>query len=309
MPKPFLPPAFERKMRELLADDFDAFWKCCQTKSPRFVRPNRFRIMPEQLHEIFAKYRIELEPTALGGVFVVKTANVRLGLLPEHRDGLFVVQDVSSMIPAMVLDPNPLETVLDLAAAPGMKTVQMAEGMQNQGAIVAVDSNRERLSGLRFNLNRLGIINTLVVQSDGRTFSAPLFDKVLLDAPCSSEGVVRKRTDALRGWSQNLVEKKSALQKQLVLRAFSLLKPNGTLLYSTCTFSPEENEEVVQFLLEKNPNAKIQSIELNDFVVRKGLTHFQSKQFDSGLQKTARVYPQDNDSEAFFVAKIKKVSA
>lgn len=309
MTAPFIPKQFEQKFSQLLGSDFDAFLQCCKTKSPRTVRPNRFKISVSELQSIFEKYKIETEPhSAFPNVLIVKTANIRLGLLPEHRDGFFLVQDVSSMIPALVLNPQPTDFVLDLAAAPGMKTCQMAERMKNQGAIAAVDSNRERLKGLRFNLNRLGIINTLIANEDGRRFrSKQSFDKILLDAPCSSEGVIRKRLDALKNWSQKLVEKKAQLQKQLIQNAFSLLRPEGELVYSTCTLSPEENEAVVQFLLDKNKNAELVPIGIPDFKLRNGLLEYDGKQFSSEMRKTCRVLPQDNDSEAFFVARIRKV--
>lgn len=305
----FIPKSFEEKFARLLGSDFDAFLACCKTKGPRTVRPNRFKISVSELQQIFEKYNIKMElHPAFSNILIIKTPNIRLGLLPEHRNGFFVVQDVSSMIPALVLNPQPGDGVLDLAAAPGMKTVQMAEIMQNQGVIVAVDSNRERLKGLRFNLNRLGIINTLVVNADGRKFrSKKLFDKILLDAPCSSEGVVRKRFDALRNWSPQLVEKKAVLQKQLIQNAFSMLRENGELVYSTCTLSPEENEEVVQFLLQKNKNAQVLPVQIPNFKLRNGLTDDNGKIFSSEMKMCARVLPQDNDSEAFFVARIAKM--
>ena len=310
MGKPFIPKAFEEKFRSLLGADFETFLDCCKTKSPRTIRPNLSKVSVGALKlQLEKKYKTELVfHSSFENVLTLKMPNFRLGLLPEHRDGWFVVQDVSSMVPAMVLDPKPGDFVLDLAAAPGMKTAQMAEQMKNDGAIVAVDSNWERLKGLRFNLNRLGVINTLVVNADGRKFgSKKPFDKVLLDAPCSSEGVVRKRLDALQNWSQRLVEKKAELQKQLIQNAFSLLKENGEMVYSTCSLSPEENEEVMQFLLEKNKNAKLEKIEIPNFKIRQGLVEYNNRQFDSQLKKTNRVYPQDNDSEAFFVARIRKV--
>jgi 16S rRNA C967 or C1407 C5-methylase (RsmB/RsmF family) len=113
--------------------------------------------------------------------------------------------------------------------------------------------------------------------------------------------------DALENWSQRLVEKKAVLQKQLIQNAFSLLKENGELVYSTCTLSPEENEEIIQFLLEKNRNAELEKIAIPGFRLRSGLPEYNGKKFDSQLEKAVRVLPQDNDSEAFFVARIRKV--
>src|SRR3989338_7880247 len=306
--KTFIPKRFEEKYSDLLGEEFPAFLAACKTKLPRSVRANSLKISPGDLQKRLEVQGIELEPNLyLPGVFMVKTENVQLGQLPEHQKGFFVVQEVSSMIPPIVLDPKPEEVVLDLAAAPGMKTCQMAELMRNKGAIVAVDVAVERLKALWFNMNRMGIMNTLVVHRDSRRFYSQVgFDKVLLDAPCSTEGFVRKRPDALKGWHPNLVLKKSHVQKQLIERAFSVLKPGGVLVYSTCTLSPEENEEVVDFLLRKNGNAQIEKIFFPGFKFRPGLVSYKNRRFHSSLDKTVRVLPQDNDSEAFFIAKIRK---
>lgn len=296
-------------MKIVLGRDFDGFLESCKVKAPRTVRANSFKISVEELQKIFVAHKIDSEiHPAIENVLTVKTQWVRIGLLDEHRRGLFVAQDVSSMIPPLVLNPKAGDVVLDMTAAPGMKTCQMAELMQNQGAIVALDSNRERLKGLRFNLNRLGVINTLVVQAFSESFRPRLqFDKVLLDAPCSSEGVVRKRWDALKNWSPNLVMRKAELQKQLIRTAFDCLKEGGELVYSTCTLSPEENEEIIQFLLSKHPNAKIQPIEkIKNFKWREGFTEYENKKFVAQMKNCIRVLPQDNDSESFFIAKIKK---
>jgi NOL1/NOP2/sun family putative RNA methylase len=305
----FIPRKFEEKYSELLGDEYPAFLASCKTKLPRAVRANSLKITPADLRARLEKHGVALEPhLVLKGVFMVKTANVQLGFLPEHKSGLFVVQEVSSMIPALVLDPKPEETVLDLAAAPGMKTCQMAELMQNRGAIVAVDVAVERLKALWFNMNRMGIINTLVVHRDARQFYSNVeFDKVLLDAPCSTEGFVRKRPDALKGWHPALVQKKSFVQKQLITRAFALLKRGGVLVYSTCTLSPEENEEVVDHLLRAARNAQLEPVTLAGFKLRSGLVAYKNRKFHSSVEKTVRVYPQDNDSEAFFIAKIRKI--
>jgi NOL1/NOP2/sun family putative RNA methylase len=310
MPHSFIPTEFQEKYSKLLGEEASDFFACCKKKLPRTIRVNTLKITPEKLVALLEKRKIVLEQHSfLENVFFVKTSNVHFSDLPEHKQGYFVSQDISSMMPVLALAPKKNSLVCDLTAAPGTKTSLIAEKMQNTGAVVAVDINKERLKGLRFNINRLGIINTLVVQQDAKFFvSRNLFDFVLLDAPCSSEGLVRKRFDALRGWSQKLVDSKAQLQKQLIQKAFSLLKPNCALVYSTCTLAPEENEAVVDFLLKKNSSAIVEKIDLGKFKARAGLQEYLGKSFSEQTKNCARVLPQDNDSEAFFVAKIKKVA-
>ena len=134
-----------------------------------------------------------------------------------------------------------------------------------------------------------------------------LFDKVLLDAPCSSEGLVRKDFTALKEWNQTLVWKKSDLQKNLIRKSLQLLKKGGELVYSTCSLSPEENEEVINMLVEEGKTEVLET-KIKNFKTRNGLTNYNGKKYDSSLKKCVRIYPQDNDSQAFFIAKITKTA-
>ncbi|MDO8624524.1 MAG: RsmB/NOP family class I SAM-dependent RNA methyltransferase, partial [Candidatus Diapherotrites archaeon] len=292
----FIPKKFEEKYSALLGDEYPAFLASCKTKLPRTIRVNSLKTTAKELLPKLRKQGIALEAhPALKDVFYIKTPNAQLGYLPEHQQGLFVVQETSSMLPPLVLDPQPNEVVCDMAAAPGMKTCQMAELMQNTGAIVAVDMAVERLKALWFNMSRMGIVNTLVVHHDSRRFYSKIeFDRVLLDAPCSTEGFVRKRPDALKGWHPGLVEKKSIVQKQLIERGFGLLKKGGVMVYSTCTLSPEENEEVVNHLLRGVKNAQLEQVFFPGLKFRPGLVSYKSRTYHTSLEKTVRVYPQDN---------------
>jgi len=132
-----------------------------------------------------------------------------------------------------------------------------------------------------------------------------LFDKILLDAPCSSEGLVRKDFDALKNWSNKLVRIKSDLQKKLVKKCIELLKPGGTIVYSTCSLSPEEDEEIVDFALNGG-EVSVEEIGFGGFKTRKGIIEWNGKKYDSEVSKCARIYPQDNNSQAFFLAKLVK---
>ena len=224
----------------------------------------------------------------------------------EHFIGYFYMQEVVSLLPAVVLAPQKGEVVLDVCAAPGSKTTQMSQMMHNTGLIVANDNDFMRLKPLKYNIEKCGCLNVAITNIDGRVIKGK-FDKILLDAPCSSEGQIRKDWKVLSRWSEDYIKTFSNLQKQFIKHAFEILKPNGILVYSTCTFAPEENEEVVNYLLENFENAKLEKIELKDFKFSEGIIEWQGKKFKSEIKKCVRVWPHQNDTGGFFVAKITKL--
>ncbi len=212
------------------------------------------------------------------------------------------------MIPPVVLDPKPHENILDMAAAPGSKTTQICQMMNNKGSIVANDVNIERIKALRFNIEKLGCLNVATIRSNGVNLPHKKirFDKVLLDAPCSSEGTIRKNWKVLSRWSVGYVKQMSKEQKKLILAAYDVLKPGGVLVYSTCTLSPEENEEVVDFLLAHKEGAYLEKINIRGLKIREGIEEWEGKVYNNEVKKIARIWPQDNNSEGFIVAKIVK---
>ena len=301
MASTYLPGAFTKKFTDLLGPDAPEFFEFSKRKLRKCFRVNPLKATAAGIVSSLERQGFKLEPLPFSAdAFAVPGEGIELGKTREYAEGLLAVQEAASMVPALVLAPQPGHLVLDVAAAPGSKTAQMAALMQNQGAVLALDVNLQRLKGLKFNLSRLGVANTVVALNDAtKARLPPLFDRVLLDAPCSSEGLVRKRFDALKGWSPKLVQAKAKLQKKLILKAFDALKPEGEMVYSTCTLSPEENEEVVRHLLSERPAAKPLPVELAGFRFRPGWS----------LKQAAVVLPQDNDSEAFFVARIGKAEA
>jgi len=237
---------------------------------------------------------------------------------PERRDigntiefqlGYYYSQEAASMIPPIVLDPKPGEIVLDLAAAPGSKTTQMAMHMENKGIIIAIDIDKDRIKALAQNLQKQGVINTLILHMDGRKVGelGMEFDKVLLDAPCSGTGAIRKSYKTFLIWNEKMIKRLSKLQKQLILSAFDVLKEGGTLVYSTCSVEPEENEEVVDYLLYKRENAKIEEINIPNLNKSEPIIEWDKKTYFSDIKYTLRIWPWDNDTEGFYVAKIKKI--
>jgi NOL1/NOP2/sun family putative RNA methylase len=195
-----------------------------------------------------------------------------------------------------------------MAASPGSKTTQIAQYMKNTGILIANDYTTLRMKPLSINLQRSGVSNCIITLMQGQWFrnSNIEFDKILVDAPCSGTGTIRKSFKTLRIWNPNMIKRLSITQKQLLETAFNILKPNGTLVYSTCSLEPEENEAVIDFLLNKYENAKLEKIELKNLKKSKPILEFDKNSYNENIKNCLRIWPQDNDTEGFFVAKISK---
>ena len=305
MAKTFIPEEFRHKFTGLFGNESEEFFRYCAIKQPKSIWINSLKIRPELLFDDLSKKGWKLRQLFHENAFSLEGID-RPGQSEEFGKGLFNVQEKASMIPAIALDPKPGETVLDAAAAPGNKTLQLACLMNGKGKLVAVEKNVQRFKSLRFNIEKFGMRSVIAKRMDLLDAKKNgVFDRVLLDAPCSSEGLVRKDFDALKGWSEELVLKKSELQKKMILKAFDLLKEGGTLVYSTCSLSPEEDEEVVDHLLRQG-GARVEKIKIESFRLREGLGEYNGKAYDPNVRNCTRIYPQDNDSQGFFVARIKK---
>lgn len=229
------------------------------------------------------------------------------------KDGLIYLQSLPSMIPALILDPEPTEKVLDLAAAPGSKTSQLAALMGNSGEIIANDKSRSRIFKLEAVLKSQGVTNTKIICQMGQLLwktYPEYFDKTLLDAPCSMEGRFNiKDSKSYQGWSSNKVKQLSQMQKFLLRSAISCTKVGGMIVYSTCTLSPEENEEVVDWILEKEVgNIEIEKIDLKIEGGMPGISEWGTKQYNPQVTKALRILPNEN-MEGFFVAKFRKIKS
>ncbi|MFH1316413.1 MAG: NOL1/NOP2/sun family putative RNA methylase [Candidatus Woesearchaeota archaeon] len=229
-----------------------------------------------------------------------------IGNLVEHSLGYIYVQEASSMIPPIVLDPRPGELVLDMCASPGSKATQIAMYMENKGLLIANDTKGMRIAPLGVNIQKCGIINCIISLMEGRHFKGYEFDKILVDAPCSGTGTIRKSYKTIEMWNPNMVKKLSGIQRQLISTGFENLKKGGTLVYSTCSCEPEENEAVVSHLLDKYPDAEIEKISLKGLKTSESIAEFEGKRFNPEVKKCLRIWPQDNDTDGFFVCKIVK---
>ena len=235
--------------------DWDAFRKSAANPEPTVFRVCRRRINPQELADRLTEQGFRLrKKSGLPGFYEVEEGPRPISLTLEHWLGLFYVQQASTGIAASVLDPQPGERVLDLCAAPGGKTTHVADLMQDQGGLVAAELSENRIRGLLGNLYRLGISNVLVASGDGREApEAALFDRVLVDAPCSGEGTLRRRSGRAPRQSSSFLGYVTKVQRRLLEKAIRVTRPGGTILYVTCTFAPEENEAVINDILRGQP--------------------------------------------------------
>ena len=290
--------------------DWESFKTCSLSFLRRSIRVNTLKMPVKELKKRLEKnWQLEQVPWCKEGFWIEHEKKERrdIGNLIEHTLGYFYTQEAASMIPPIVLDPKPDEIVLDIAASPGSKTTQIAQYMENKGILIANDYTYERMKPLCINLQRCGVTNAIVTLMEGQRFkrSGIEFDRVLVDAPCSGTGTIRKSLKTIGIWNPDMIKRLSITQKQLIETGFNLLKENGTMVYSTCSLEPEEDEAVVDFLLNKYENAKLQEIKLN-LKRSDAVLEFDGKKYSNEIRKCLRIWPQDNDSEGFFVAKIKK---
>jgi len=273
-------------------------------KIRKSVRVNEIKISVEELKDKFKEYKLEQVPWCKEAFFV--SGREDLGNLIWHSLGYFYVQEAASLLPSLVLMPKQDDFVLDMCAAPGSKTTHLANIMKNNGLIIANDSDYKRLKALSINLQRCGVSNTVISLMEGRFFKNFEFDKILVDAPCSATGNIRRSLGTIETWNIKVIKKLAGIQRQLIRTGFENLKEKGVLVYSTCSIDPEENEAIVNYLLENYENAKLEKIDLN-IKRSEPILEFDNTKYSEEVKKCLRLWPQDNDTEGFFVARIKKV--
>jgi len=308
-------PLFLERMKELLGKDFDSYMDILKKEPVRSLRCNTLKISIEDLKKRLESkgWKIKQPFKDFPEIMIVENelAPGEFGRALEHLLGYYYIQEIASMLPVLVLNPKENEKVLDLCASPGSKTTQIVARMNNRGLLIANEVKFGRIKILSANTERCGVMNMLITKRDGialcKRFKEEnfLFDKILLDAPCSGEGTIRSTPKTLEMWNIKTIENLSKLQKSMIASAIEILKPNGELVYSTCTHAPEENEEVVDFAL-KNFKIKIEKINL-PIKTRQGITAWKEKEYSEDVKFSCRIYPQDANTEGFFIAKIKKL--
>lgn len=307
---PLLPEKFISHIQQIMPQhlDLDEFIAICDKPLRKSIRVNTLKISVSDFKAQMQEQGWQLEeiPWCDCGFWLERdNESVPLGNTAQHLAGLFYIQEASSMLPvtALVYNNDALNTVLDMASAPGSKTTQIAAAMHNRGALVANEYSSSRVKVLAANVQRCGVKNVALTHFDGNVFGSWLpesFDSILLDAPCSGEGTVRKDPYAMKNWSLESIQEIAQTQKALIESAFHALKPGGTLVYSTCTLSHEENQDVCQHLMRKfGDSVTIESLtdlfpNANQAVTEEGFLH---------------IFPQIFDSEGFFVARFKKLAS
>lgn len=300
-----LPKDFIIKFQQLLQSEAEPFFHTYEQEKKSGLRINPLKISVEKWLEI-TPFPLEKIPFVKSG-FYYDPSLVQPGKHPFHAAGLYYIQEPSAMFVAEQLAPEPGEKVLDLCAAPGGKTTQLAGMMKQDGLLLANEIHPKRAKALSENIERMGIANALVTNETperlARRFPA-YFDKILVDAPCSGEGMFRKDPEAVLYWSENHVSSCSLQQKNILDSAYQMLREGGILVYSTCTFSPEENEQTVSAFLQKYPDLELLEIPKNAGI-QSGKPEWTDKE-NKQLVKTARLWPHYLNGEGHFVAKFQK---
>jgi 16S rRNA (cytosine1407-C5)-methyltransferase len=278
-----------------------------------YIRINKlktnFSILKKILKE---KYSIEIEQVEnVPCAAEVKSDNQKLiGKTLEHTLGYYYIQSLSSMLPAIVLNPSEKDLVLDLCAAPGSKTTQISELMDNKGTLIANEIDVSRIRALVFNIDRLNLINIGVINNKGELLSKIYdnhFDKILVDAPCSSLGIIQKRGEVTDWWSIEHSERLHSIQLKLLVAAIKMAKVGGEIVYSTCTLSVEENELVLEKVLKNYP-VKIETINI-PFNTVSAISNHNAIKFNDQIKNAHRILPWDINSDGFFIAKLIKTDS
>lgn len=303
-----LPDSFEAKMKTLLKEEFDDYISCYE--KPRFygLRVNTGKISVEEFQEI-SPFPITPIPWIENG-FYYDGAEVSPGKHPYYAAGLYYLQEPSAMTPANRLPILPGEKVLDLCAAPGGKATELGAKLKGEGLLIANDISSSRAKGLLKNLELFGIGNLMVLSEEpGKLvrYFPEYFHKILIDAPCSGEGMFRKDKKMIRAWEEHGPDYFAKIQKNILLQAAAMLRPGGMILYSTCTFDEKENEQAVAFLLKECPEFTIQPMEgYHGF--SSGIPEMADIPMES-LKETVRIFPHRLDGEGHYLALLKKEGA
>lgn len=300
-----LPEKFEMRMRTLLGAEYEAFARGYETNHAAGLRVNTMKLSADAFEKI-APVAVRRIPWISNGFFYDADA-AQPAKHPYYFAGLYYIQEPSAMTPAAVLPVVPGERVLDLCAAPGGKSTELAAKLCGKGVLVSNDISNSRAKALLKNLELFGTKNAVVVSEPPAKLSerfAGFFDKILVDAPCSGEGMFRKSPAIMKNWEQYGVEYYKKLQREILPFAVKMLRPGGMLVYSTCTFSPEEDEDTLAFLLQEYPELSMVQPELAYEGFAPGRPEWVNGPEE--LKKAIRIWPHCMEGEGHFVALLQK---
>ncbi|MHA1265154.1 MAG: RsmB/NOP family class I SAM-dependent RNA methyltransferase [Candidatus Helarchaeota archaeon] len=297
----------ERYLALFGRERLEAFLQGNERRITPSIKVNTLKISNEVLKNRLLEKGFKLEPVPLvRDAFYVTKTPFSIGATTEYLMGYYYIQSVASMLPVKALNVKPHEIIVDLCAAPGGKTVHLAQDMQNQGVIIAIDINRTRMKSLRSNISRCGVKNVIAIRMDGadlNKFHLKKISKILIDAPCTGSGLIP--IDPSRKTSREYVDIEfcSSIQKKLLRAALECLPRGGEIVYSTCSIEPEENEFLINAVLQ---SFDVELVDLNLGLGEPGLTQIFGKKLASGLHKARRLYPFLHNMEGYFICKLRK---
>jgi NOL1/NOP2/sun family putative RNA methylase len=297
-------------------EDWDGFIMALARPLPTCIWSNPLRIDSSGLAALIAAEAVPAEPVGWAGAAGSGTAfrlpaGFKAGQRWWYCAGLAHAQEEVSQLPATLLDLAPGQRVLDLCAAPGGKTAQIALALCNRGTVLANDFSPERIAALQGNLDRLGIVNVSTTWCDGGNYpaAAGAFDRILVDAPCSSEGTLRRNASLADRLDAERSARMAGRQRALLRKAVQLCRPGGRIVYSTCTFAPEENELVVAEILEALAGRlRLLPAAVPGLITSPGVTRWQDRSLDPSLARCIRIWPHLNDTGGFFMAVLEKAA-
>jgi NOL1/NOP2/sun family putative RNA methylase len=282
--------------------NINRFLQIMDGQPKQYIRTNTIKISSADLEKKLMSKGFRLKQTVIEDVFVIEKSSLPIGATTEYLLGYYYIQDLSSCIAVQALDVHENQTILDMASAPGGKTTFIAQKMKNSGCVIAIDINSARINSLKFNIARCGVMNCCIYRMDSRhvTDLNMKFDRVLLDAPCSCEGVIMRDKSRKTSRTTRDIEHCVNYQMQLIEAAVKVVRPGGLLVYSTCSFAPEENENIINSLFDRF-DIKIEPVEYGT----NGLTKFGDIRFHEDIKKTKRLYPHIHDTLGFYIAKVR----
>ncbi len=299
-----LPEFFEESFKSLMNDEeYQAFKASFDEKRHYGIRINTLKIQPVDFLKLMDK-KLDPIPWVPQGFYYPEGES--FGKLPAYHAGLYYIQEPSAMMPAQALSPKPGEKVLDLCAAPGGKTTHLGNQMQSKGLLVTNDISPKRVKALVKNVELMGLSNTFVVNETPQKLQKiypEFFDRILLDVPCSGEGMFRKDREAVQSYTRFKSSECVAIQREIVESAYAMLKPGGTIVYSTCTFNPDENERNIEFFI-KTYDLSVDKIEpIGGFEPSRAQW---TESGDAALEGGLRVWPHKARGEGHFVCRLIK---
>ena len=300
-----LPQSFLDSMKEILGEDYEAFLTGFDGQRQYGLRVNTLKMNLEEFERI-APFHLKKVPWISNGYFY--NAEDVPAKHPFYSAGLYYLQEPSAMTPASRLKVQPGERVLDLCAAPGGKATELGAALQGEGLLVANDINTARAKALLRNLELFGISNSFVTNEPPHVLAErfpEFFHKIMVDAPCSGEGMFRKNPAVVDSWQEKGPEYFSKLQREIIVQAADMLLPGGMMFYSTCTFSPLENEKTITHLLKERPDMEV--IPMEDYEgFAEGLTSYRGEVFDESCKLCRRIWPHKMSGEGHFMALLHK---